>query len=95
MFADLVFSKLAFFEQGLHTSVFQGSPLMNKRTEGTKDKGQQRWRGESSEELGVLVEPGYVAVTGGGGTLNSAEGTPEQVLGDQGRCGFTPCVGSH
>ena len=93
MFADLVFSKLMFFEQGLHTSRFQGSPLMNKWTGGTKDKGWQLWRGESFEEPGVLAELGCAAV--GGGMLNLAEGAPEQVPGDQGRRGFTLCVGSH
>ena len=45
MFADLVFSKLMFFEQGLHTSGFQGSPLTNKWTGRTKDKGRQCWKG--------------------------------------------------
>ena len=93
MFADLVFSKLMFFEQGLHTSGFQGSPLTNKWTGRTKDKGRQCWRGQSFEEPGVLAELGCAAV--GRGMLNLAEGAPERVLGDQGRRGFTLCVGSH
>ena len=66
---------------------------MNKRTGGTKDKGQQRWRGQSSEER-VCGWSRHVRQWGQG-MLNSAEGAPEQVLGDQGRRGFTLCVGSH
>lgn len=85
MFADLVFSKLTLFEQGLARE--------QKDRRDKRAKGQQHWRGQSCEEQGCWWS--CDVRHWGWGMLNSAEGAPEQVLGDQGRRGFTPCVGSH
>ena len=88
MFTDLVFGKLTFFEQGLHASGFQVSPTHEQKDR--RGQGQGAPVLEGTELQGAGCAGGVRAQACqmcSGGTLDSAEGAPGWVLGDQGDTG--------